>query len=137
MNIVCLFVYKPPFSCNFFFCFNVTVYTNVCPVGEPLLESNNRPKPCTFGTDSCEAGYWCHLGLVPDEYMCCPGEPTQTAACEGLPFESGVAGAAAPPSTRWYYDRESMTCKPFQYDGRQGNQNNFLTEADCAATCEG
>uniref|UniRef100_A0A158R5Y4 Kunitz/Bovine pancreatic trypsin inhibitor domain protein n=1 Tax=Syphacia muris TaxID=451379 RepID=A0A158R5Y4_9BILA len=113
-----------------------SVYNNVCPSGEPLLDSTNRVRPCTFGANSCGSGYWCHLGLTSDEYMCCPGEQTEIAACQGLPFETGVTGASVPPTTRWYYDRTTMSCKTFQYNGRQGNQNNFLTEADCAATCE-
>ncbi|UMM38575.1 hypothetical protein L5515_009937 [Caenorhabditis briggsae] len=29
-----------------------------------------------------------------------------------------------------------MQCKQFTYNGRRGNQNNFLTQEDCAATCD-
>ncbi|KAK0412611.1 hypothetical protein QR680_006309 [Steinernema hermaphroditum] len=111
------------------------VYVNVCPYGEPLLEGG-RPKPCTFGSDSCGPNHWCHLGLVPDEYQCCPGEPRNPAACNGLPSAVGVAGAPAPPASRWFFDTADKTCKEFQYQGRKGNQNNFLTEEDCKKTCD-
>ncbi|PIO77635.1 Kunitz/Bovine pancreatic trypsin inhibitor domain protein [Teladorsagia circumcincta] len=113
------------------------VYVNVCPVGSPLLDASNRPVPCTFGANSCGDGYWCHLGLVPDEYQCCPGEPTVPGACQGLPEVQGELGAPAPPATRYYYDEAEMACKPFIYNGRKGNQNNFLTLEDCEQTCNG
>ncbi|XGW01437.1 hypothetical protein V3C99_013967 [Haemonchus contortus] len=111
------------------------VYVNVCPVGSPLLDSSNHPVPCTFGANSCGADHWCHLGLVPDEYQCCPGEPTVPGACQGMPEEHGELGAPAPPTTRYYYDPAEMVCKPFIYNGRKGNQNNFLTLEDCEQTC--
>ncbi|VDP05767.1 unnamed protein product [Heligmosomoides polygyrus] len=107
------------------------VYVNVCPVGNPLLDSSNRPVPCTFGTNSCGSGYWCHLGL------CCPGEPTDPGACQGLPEQRGELGAPAQPATRYYYDQTEMTCKQFIFNGRKGNQNNFLTLEDCEQTCNG
>ncbi|VBB27548.1 unnamed protein product [Acanthocheilonema viteae] len=111
-------------------------YVNVCPRGVPLLEmSTNQPRLCTFGTNSCGPNYWCHLGLVPNEYQCCPGAETNLAACK-MPFSTGVKGAPAPSANRWYYDIATLTCKMFEYNGRKGNQNNFITEADCADTCK-
>uniref|UniRef100_A0A915AU27 BPTI/Kunitz inhibitor domain-containing protein n=1 Tax=Parascaris univalens TaxID=6257 RepID=A0A915AU27_PARUN len=110
-------------------------YVNVCPTGSPLLESNGRPRPCTFGVDNCGAGYWCHLGLVSDEYQCCVGQPTNPAACQGMPYSVGVLGSQAPAATRWYYDQQTMSCRTFQYNGLKGNQNNFLTQEDCESTC--
>lgn len=113
------------------------VYVNVCPQGVPLLEmSTNQPRLCTFGENKCGPNYWCHLGLVSNEYQCCPGAETNPAACN-MPFAVGIKGANAPPANRWYYDATTLTCKMFEYNGRKGNQNNFLTEADCAATCTG
>lgn len=115
-----------------------SVYVNVCPTGSPMLDpSTNKPVPCTFGSNSCGSDHWCHLGLVPDEYQCCPGSPTNPGACQGLPEADGVLGAPAPPTARWYYDQAEMQCKQFTYNGRKGNQNNFLTKEDCEATCDG
>ncbi|VDK55030.1 unnamed protein product [Anisakis simplex] len=110
-------------------------YVNACPSGTPLLAANNRPRPCQFGADACGDGYWCHLGLVPAEYQCCPGEPTNPAACQGMPYAVGVSDSLAPPATRWYYNQQSKTCETFQYNGLKGNQNNFLTKTDCEQTC--
>ncbi|KAL6743014.1 hypothetical protein Aduo_016101 [Ancylostoma duodenale] len=73
----------------------------------------------------------------PDEYQCCPGESTVPGACQGLPEEPGELGAPAPPATRYYYDQAEMRCKEFIYNGRKGNQNNFLTLEDCKQTCNG
>uniref|UniRef100_A0A0R3RXJ9 Bm6546 n=1 Tax=Elaeophora elaphi TaxID=1147741 RepID=A0A0R3RXJ9_9BILA len=111
-------------------------YVNVCPQGVPLLEmSTKQPRLCAFGENSCGPNYWCHLGLIRNEYQCCPGAETNPAACKMSP-STGIEGAPAPAANRWYYDIATLTCKMFKYNGRKGNQNNFLTEADCAATCK-
>uniref|UniRef100_A0A1I7XLK6 Kunitz/Bovine pancreatic trypsin inhibitor domain protein n=1 Tax=Heterorhabditis bacteriophora TaxID=37862 RepID=A0A1I7XLK6_HETBA len=115
---------------------NCAVYVNVCPIGIPLLDYTNRPVPCTFGSNSCGFDHWCHLGLVPDEYQCCPGKPVNPTACQGLPLIEGELGAPASAATRYYYDQAEMKCKQFIYNGRKGNQNNFLTKEDCEKTCE-
>ncbi|CAJ0957152.1 unnamed protein product, partial [Mesorhabditis belari] len=112
------------------------VFVNVCPMGQPLLDSSNRPIPCTFGSDSCGDHHWCHLGLVPDEYQCCPGTPTYPGACQDGPFIVGNISDRAPPAQRWYYDKTQMKCLTATYNGRAGSQNNFLTKEDCEATCE-
>ncbi|CAI4222553.1 unnamed protein product [Auanema sp. JU1783] len=111
-------------------------YVNVCPTGNPLLDNTNKPVPCTFGSNSCGSDHWCHLGLVPDEYQCCPGTPTQPGACQGLSMNEGQLGAPAPAATRYYYDQNTQTCQQFIYNGRKGNQNNFLTLEDCEETCD-
>lgn len=116
----------------------ISVFVNVCPFGEPLLGEDNRPLTCTFGSNSCGPSHWCHLGLVPDEYQCCPGEPTNPGACQGLPEVEGEPGPPeAPPQSRWFYNSETRTCVQFIYNGRKGNQDNFLTQEDCEATCPG
>uniref|UniRef100_A0AC35TV60 Kunitz/Bovine pancreatic trypsin inhibitor domain protein n=1 Tax=Rhabditophanes sp. KR3021 TaxID=114890 RepID=A0AC35TV60_9BILA len=112
------------------------VYDNVCPAGLPTIDpETNRPIPCTFGSNSCGNSTWCHLGTIPDDYQCCPGPPTNPGACQGLAPEQGVLGNNTEPVTRYYYDLTTLSCKTFLYNGRKGNQNNFLTEKDCADTC--
>uniref|UniRef100_A0AC34F1S9 BPTI/Kunitz inhibitor domain-containing protein n=1 Tax=Panagrolaimus sp. ES5 TaxID=591445 RepID=A0AC34F1S9_9BILA len=119
-------------------CESQCVSINVCPYGEPQKGlTGGRPILCTFNGTECAPNHFCHLGLVPDENQCCPGEPTNPAACQGLPPQEGIAGpTGSQPTERWFYEVTTMSCKPFTFDGRKGNQNNFLSEADCAATCQ-
>ncbi|VDM36704.1 unnamed protein product [Toxocara canis] len=81
---------------------------------------------------SCPAGHWCHIGGTPETTVCCPGasDPCQLSVSQGV--MSGMG-----PYTRWFYDRASKICKPFQYTGIGGNENNFLTKEDCSAKCPG
>ena len=37
---------------------------------------------------------------------------------------------------RWYYDSSDGTCKEFDYLGKKGNGNRFLTRQDCQASCQ-
>uniref|UniRef100_A0A0K0DYG9 BPTI/Kunitz inhibitor domain-containing protein n=1 Tax=Strongyloides stercoralis TaxID=6248 RepID=A0A0K0DYG9_STRER len=111
------------------------VYDNVCPTGEPLLDESKTPIPCTFGSDSCGLNHWCHLGTIPSDYQCCPGQPRNPSACQGMPPDVGILGPTGQPVTRYYYDLETMSCKTFQYLGRKGNANNFISEEDCKMTC--
>lgn len=115
----------------------LSVYVNVCPSGTPLLGPTGPPRTCTFAGGECGPAHWCHLGLVPTEFQCCPGTPTNPGACTGVPEAVGELGAPAPAQERWYYDETARECKQFVYNGRKGNQNNFLTQEDCEATCSG
>ena len=40
------------------------------------------------------------------------------------------------PQNRWYYDSTDGTCKEFEYKGKKGNGNRFLTRQDCQASCQ-
>lgn len=37
---------------------------------------------------------------------------------------------------RYYYDGAAKECHKFNYGGCEGNQNNFLTLAECEKTCK-
>nr|CAD2136244.1 unnamed protein product [Meloidogyne enterolobii] len=39
--------------------------------------------------------------------------------------------------TRWWYVAKEKVCKPFQYKGCGGNQNNFDSFASCQKACKG
>ncbi|XP_073485701.1 carboxypeptidase inhibitor SmCI-like [Aquarana catesbeiana] len=39
------------------------------------------------------------------------------------------------PIPRYYYDKETGTCKPFFYDGCGRNENSFATQEDCKSSC--
>ena len=36
---------------------------------------------------------------------------------------------------RWYYDPSHNRCNQFEYQGCNGNDNNFVTRLDCIETC--
>ncbi|KAJ8962657.1 hypothetical protein NQ318_001051, partial [Aromia moschata] len=46
-----------------------------------------------------------------------------------------VKGPCKQTIRRWYYDRNSKTCTPFDYGGCHGNNNNFKTREECFANC--
>ena len=37
---------------------------------------------------------------------------------------------------RWYYDSSDGTCKDFDFKGKKGNGNRFLTRQECQASCQ-
>ncbi|VBB31005.1 unnamed protein product, partial [Acanthocheilonema viteae] len=107
------------------------VLRNPCPLDNittsnllPLIKCNVR------NAYSCPSTYWCHIGGDADTTVCCPGDsdPCQLSLSQGIIINNG-------PYTRWFYDRISSSCKPFQYAGIGGNQNNFLTRSDCVKRC--
>jgi len=38
--------------------------------------------------------------------------------------------------SRWSYDKDSMSCRQFNWGGCHGNENNFLTERECHLRCK-
>ena len=48
--------------------------------------------------------------------------PIQRGSCSGV-------------FTRWYYDKESDTCRTFTFHGCKGNKNNFASEEKCMEVC--
>jgi hypothetical protein len=104
---------------------------NVCPFGEPLIDDETqRPLPCIFNNEEhlCGDLHWCHLGLAIEDNQCCPGEPRAIAACESrVSAESGIEGPeGSSPTQRWAYNSNEGSCRNFTFNGRLGNQNNFL-----------
>uniref|UniRef100_A0A7E4V4X8 Kunitz/Bovine pancreatic trypsin inhibitor domain protein n=1 Tax=Panagrellus redivivus TaxID=6233 RepID=A0A7E4V4X8_PANRE len=105
------------------------VYRNPCPNVLPSMQLSIT-RCSAQNTQSCPSGYWCHIGGTADTSVCCPGasNPCRLAYVQGVASENG-------PYTRWYYDFTARRCKPFQYTGMGGNENNFLTREDCAQRC--
>lgn len=69
------------------------------------------------------------LGLPSPEFC---EEPGETPVCE-QPREVGPCLAVIP---RWHFDADAEQCLPFNYGGCQGNDNNFLTQAECESACD-
>ncbi|EHA98614.1 Tissue factor pathway inhibitor 2 [Heterocephalus glaber] len=59
-----------------------------------------------------------------------PG-PESTAICL-LPSDPGLCRL---PTTRYYYDRYTQTCRAFRYGGCGGNANQFATLEACDEAC--
>ncbi len=57
--------------------------------------------------------------------------PLFAAICT-LPPDEGPCRAIIP---RWAYNPDTERCESFRYGGCGGNENNFETRDECAATC--
>lgn len=51
-----------------------------------------------------------------------------------VPLAPGTGNAGV---ARWYYNSDDRQCVSFQYNGKRGNQNNFLSKVECERTCPG
>jgi hypothetical protein len=56
--------------------------------------------------------------------------------CMTLEFAIFSQGHSGDAQNRWYYDSTDGTCKQFQFLGKKGNGNRFLTRQDCQASCQ-
>ncbi|VDP19661.1 unnamed protein product, partial [Onchocerca flexuosa] len=109
------------------------ILRNPCPLNSIGTSTSNfltLAKCNAQNAYSCPPTYWCHIGGDADTTVCCPGasDPCQLPLSQGFITDNG-------PFTRWFYDHISGSCKPFQYAGIGGNQNNFLTRSDCTKRC--
>src|SRR5579871_6851056 len=44
-------------------------------------------------------------------------------------------GSGTAVLNRWFYNTDTKTCLSFTYTGRAGNQNNFISLAECRLRC--
>uniref|UniRef100_A0A915E845 BPTI/Kunitz inhibitor domain-containing protein n=1 Tax=Ditylenchus dipsaci TaxID=166011 RepID=A0A915E845_9BILA len=103
---------------------------NPC-IGQPATSSSGQVLFCSStNKDTCPVNFWCHLGANPETTVCCPGA---TNPCS-VPLAPGTGNAGL---ARWYYNPDDRECVSFQYNGKRGNQNNFLSQTECQRTCPG
>ncbi|KAF7632273.1 hypothetical protein Mgra_00008282 [Meloidogyne graminicola] len=101
---------------------------NPC-IGQPAKSESGQVFFCSASNrDTCPVNFWCHLGAVPETTVCCPGA---TNPCS-VPLAPGTGNAGL---ARWYYNADERQCISFQYNGKRGNQNNFLTSEECQNIC--
>lgn len=109
-----------------------SVFRNPCSTGQPLRNAQGQTTACSVQeiNNACPSGYWCHVGMDEQSTVCCPksGDPC------GQNMQTGNGTGAI---QRFYYNRLAEQCLPFTYSGLGGNENNFLSRADCERVCPG
>ncbi|CAJ0950916.1 unnamed protein product, partial [Mesorhabditis belari] len=104
------------------------VVENPCSVGLPAFDVDGVPMTCSTSDSSCPSGFFCHIGATSVTTVCCHrvGDPCTLQMARGN---------GAHVLNRWYYDRDTKLCASFVYSGKSGNENNFLSKADCQSQC--
>ncbi|CAG7729287.1 unnamed protein product [Allacma fusca] len=80
----------------------------------------------------------CNLELM--EFQTCTGvkpncsEPEDMKGICKLPKQVGMCPNSGNFS-RWYFEKETLSCKAFTYLACRGNKNNFRTEQECESQC--
>ncbi|VDO97861.1 unnamed protein product [Soboliphyme baturini] len=103
-------------------------FENPCPGSDSLFARDTEIVFCNPTTRQCPMGLWCHVGKDTESTICCPGA---SEPC----LQPLVAGEGNDGQKRWYFNQNYRSCIEFEYNGRHGNQNNFLSEVECAAKC--
>ncbi|XP_023020991.2 kunitz-type serine protease inhibitor 4 [Leptinotarsa decemlineata] len=65
------------------------------------------------------------------------GSPIQKENSKDMCRLPKLTGECRAHMQRWRYDPATGTCDQFTYGGCRGNENNFITEEACMATCSG
>ncbi|KAK0400688.1 hypothetical protein QR680_015397 [Steinernema hermaphroditum] len=107
---------------------------NPCVKGQPLTNNYGTPVTCNYlnkPNAGCPEDYWCHTGVSFATTACCPMMEKEETCQQ--PRDSGDGDSLVP---RWYFDSATKTCKRFLYKGIRGNQNNFISSAQCMEECE-
>lgn len=86
-------------------------------------------KYCSDNNTTCKAG----AGIVGNGGKVEPTCAFVSDHCNLKP-DPGPCRAAFP---KFYYDRDSFSCKSFIYGGCRGNANQFDTPEACMASCSG
>ncbi|XP_004862744.1 tissue factor pathway inhibitor 2 isoform X3 [Heterocephalus glaber] len=64
-----------------------------------------------------------------------PASPERTAESTAICLLPSDPGLCRLPTTRYYYDRYTQTCRAFRYGGCGGNANQFATLEACDEAC--
>lgn len=103
--------------------------SNVCFGGQEPLKVGNKIVGCKWNSD-CPESHFCHIGMEKRANVCCK---KQGNVCE----QQLMVGIGDDKIPRFYYSEVDDRCIPFNYSGLGGNENNFLTKAQCEITCPG
>ncbi|KAK0424287.1 hypothetical protein QR680_008593 [Steinernema hermaphroditum] len=107
-----------------------------CPDGgEVWKEPNGAARACTSNRQ-CPSTHYCTpvttwTGTVyQTKSLCCP---SKNFVCS-QPRDVGVRCSSTRIS-RWYFNADTKTCQTFEYNGCEGNRNNFATQKACQNYC--
>ncbi|CAJ0607862.1 unnamed protein product [Cylicocyclus nassatus] len=101
-----------------------------CPQGDAYKDYQGNYYVCSNSGagNSCPVNYECYF----DGYVwgCCP---TKAYTCTLSPHKGVTCGSGS--SYRYFYNSQTQECESFQYNGCDGNSNNFATRDDCESYC--
>ncbi|GMR42638.1 hypothetical protein PMAYCL1PPCAC_12833 [Pristionchus mayeri] len=101
-----------------------------CPQGDAYKDYQGNYYVCSnSGTGNvCPVNYECYF----DGYVwgCCP---TKAYTCTLSAHKGITCGSGS--SYRYFYNSQTQECESFQYNGCDGNSNNFATRDDCEGYC--
>ncbi|CAI2349776.1 unnamed protein product [Caenorhabditis sp. 36 PRJEB53466] len=98
-----------------------------CPIGRPFKGSDHVVIRCS-SSKRCPSNYECvYTGTA---HACCPAREYTCHQTLSLGTTCGMSTLQ-----RWYYDPMQNKCNQFEYQGCNGNDNNFVTRLDCMETC--
>lgn len=100
-----------------------------CRALQPKYYYNSRDGVCdVFGYGGC--------GGNQNNFQTAEECESQCGNVQDLCSLPPVRGRCQENATRYYYDRRTDQCYPFEYSGCRGNKNNFYSERDCTAQCQ-
>uniref|UniRef100_A0A0N4Z452 Kunitz/Bovine pancreatic trypsin inhibitor domain protein n=1 Tax=Parastrongyloides trichosuri TaxID=131310 RepID=A0A0N4Z452_PARTI len=108
-------------------------YSFICPNNKlPLLSLYNKPVVCSKQATCPEEIYFCSIDNSNAQGHCCP--KSEVPICE-QDLITGIDNKKDKTIMRYYFNKDTYSCTSFQYTGFGGNENNFLTIADCRKAC--
>lgn len=142
-----------------------TLVRNPCAVGSPFQLKSQNVQCSTLEQSVCPETHYCHVGADMETSVCCPRHGKRCFLhlrsqkrcferqlvciqfnwlCQLLTVFSGdpctmpiSIGTGKSQLQRWAFNSLTRSCQTFVYTGMGGNENNFITEADCIGTCQG
>ncbi|KAK0420841.1 hypothetical protein QR680_014918 [Steinernema hermaphroditum] len=99
-----------------------------CVQGQAYKDTFGNFVQCAHGMTKCPANYECYFdGSM---WGCCP---TKSYTCS-LNSDSGIQCGAG-STFKYFYNSHTQSCETFQYNGCDGNSNNFASRETCEEYC--
>ncbi|VBB27324.1 unnamed protein product [Acanthocheilonema viteae] len=82
--------------------------------------------------NTCPKQFTCREPLFGPVSICCPNPEM---VCKEMPSAGTNCFGRRIAIQRYYFDRTTKQCRPFEYFGCSGNSNNFRNKVDCENFC--